>query len=98
MSIDKKSLALGLAIGGKWNLLNGQGDRSMILPVEVYMGRRLPVFLELGDPAALRGTSAAVLTATYGGATVHGHTVCPVSAGILPEGLSEAPGVTMQRL
>lgn len=98
MSIDKKSLALGLAIGGRWNLLNAQGDRSVILPVEVYMGRRLPVWISLGDPATLSGTSGEVLTAAYDGATVFGVQVCAISAGTLTEGEAAVPGLTMQRL
>lgn len=98
MSIDKKSLALGLAIGGRWNLLNAQGDRSVILPVEVYMGRRLPVWISLGDPATLSGTSGEVLTAAYDGATVFGVENRSISPGTLAEGEAAVPGLTMQRL
>lgn len=98
MSIDKKSLALGLAIGGRWNLLNAQGDRSVILPVEVYMGRRLPSRIELGAAPTLSGTDDHVLTAAYDGATVFGVENRSISPGTLAEGEAAVPGLTMQRL
>lgn len=98
MSIDKKSLALGLAVGGKWNLLNAQGDRSVILPVEVYMGRRLPSRIELGAAPTLPGTDDHVLTAAYDGATVFGVENRSISPGTLAEGEAAVPGLTMQRL
>lgn len=98
MSIDKKSLALGLAIGGRWNLLNAQGDRSVILPVEVYMGRRLPSRIELGATPTLPGTDEHVLTAAYDGATVFGVENRSISPGTLAEGEAAVPGLTMQRL
>lgn len=98
MSIDKKSLALGLAIGGRWNLLNAQGDRSVILPVEVYMGRRLPIRIELGAAPTLSGTDNHVLTAAYDGATVFGVENRSIFPGTLAEGEAAVPGLTMQRL
>ena len=99
MSIDKKSLALGLAIGGKWNLLNAQGDRSVLLPVEVWMGRRLPATIDLGAaPTRPEGGGEAVLTAAYGGAAVHGVTACTDAAGLLAEGERAVPSISVQTL
>lgn len=98
MNIDKKSLALGLAIGGKWNLLSGQGDRSVFLPVTVHMARRLPSWIELGAAHTLPGTDDNVLTAVYNSATVFGVEDRSISAGTLTEGEAAVPGVTMQRL
>ena len=98
MSIDKKSLALGLAIGGKWNLLNAQGDRSVLLPVEVWMGRRLPAVIDLGAAAPRLEGGGELLTAAYGGATVHGVTACTDAAGLLTEGERAVPSISVQTL
>lgn len=98
MSIDKKSLALGLAIGGKWNLLGGQGDRSAFLPVTVHMARRLPACIELGAAAALQGTDFGVLTTVSNSATVYGVEHRAVSAGTLTESEAAVPGVAIHTL
>ena len=89
LAIDKKSLALGLAIGGKWNFHAETGDLCVMGPVIASIEIKRPyAFSDTAVPLA-EGVSTEILTLVSAGTAWHGVTAFADAAAALAEEFSE---------
>lgn len=88
MAIDKKSLALGLAIGGKWNYCAESGDLCVMGPVIYSIQIRRPYAISDAAAPLAEGVGLDILTLVGAGAVFHGVTVFSDAAAALAEELS----------
>ena len=89
MAIDKKSLALGLAIGGKWNYCAESGDLCVMGPVIYSIQIKRPyAFSDTATPLS-EGVGVDILTLVGAGMVFHGVTVFSDVAEALEEELND---------
>jgi hypothetical protein len=89
MAIDKKSLALGLAIGGKWNYHAESGDLCVLGPVIFSMEIRRPTAFSDDALPLTEGVSLEELALLSASTTFHGVTVFSDAAAALAEELND---------
>ncbi len=87
MAIDKKSLALGLAIGGKWNYHEESGDLCVMGPVICSIEIRRPTAFSDDALPLAEGVSYDVLSLLGAGTVWHGVTPFADAAGALAENM-----------
>ena len=89
MAIDKKSLALGLAIGGKWNYCAESGDLCVMGPVIYSIQIRRPYAISDTAAPLAEGVSMEEVTLVGAGMVFHGVTVFSDAAEALAEELND---------